>query len=77
MFARPRWEWPPFRKIDLARFKRQVEESVPQTRVLRPEIFHTYDLMQLKKRLHYTPLITFNSLFRLVSVGMPGPSMSQ
>jgi L-ascorbate metabolism protein UlaG (beta-lactamase superfamily) len=47
MFAPPGWRWPPIRKIDLALFKRQVEESVPQARVLVPEIFHTYDLMQV------------------------------
>jgi len=48
MFAPPGWGWPPIRKIDLAQFKRKVEEIVPQVRVLVPEIFHTYDLMAEK-----------------------------
>jgi L-ascorbate metabolism protein UlaG (beta-lactamase superfamily) len=35
---------PPLRRIDLARFGRMIEETAPETRVLLPEIFRTYDL---------------------------------
>jgi L-ascorbate metabolism protein UlaG (beta-lactamase superfamily) len=35
---------PPLRRIDLARFRRTIEEIAPETHVLLPEIFRTYDL---------------------------------
>jgi L-ascorbate metabolism protein UlaG (beta-lactamase superfamily) len=47
MFAPPRWAWPPIRTIDLPQFKRTIEEMSPQTSVLVPEIFKTYDLTQV------------------------------
>jgi L-ascorbate metabolism protein UlaG (beta-lactamase superfamily) len=45
MLAPPRWAWPPTCTIDLARFKRKIEEMSPRTTVLVPEIFKKYDLM--------------------------------
>ena len=47
MLAPPRWAWPPFGKIDLARFKRMIEEMSPLASVLVPEIFYSYDLNQV------------------------------
>jgi L-ascorbate metabolism protein UlaG (beta-lactamase superfamily) len=38
---------PPLRRIDLARFKDVVEQIVPGTLVLIPEMFHAYDLGEL------------------------------
>lgn len=35
---------PPLRRIDLASFKRMVEQIAPEVNVLVPEMFHAYDL---------------------------------
>lgn len=35
---------PPLKRMDLAQFKRMVEQIDPETRVLIPEMFRTYDL---------------------------------
>jgi len=44
MLAPPRRAWPPISIIDLAQFKRTIEEMSPPATVLLPEIFQTYDL---------------------------------
>jgi len=35
---------PPLKRLDLAQFKRMIEQLAPATRVLLPEMFHPYNL---------------------------------
>jgi L-ascorbate metabolism protein UlaG (beta-lactamase superfamily) len=43
-FELPRWELPPLKRIDLARFKETVRRIAPGAQVLIPEVLETYDL---------------------------------
>lgn len=42
----PRLAWPPLQRLNLAQFRRTIEHIAPETQVLEPQIFRTYDLMQ-------------------------------
>jgi len=43
-FQSPRWGWPPMGRVKLVEFKRMVEETMPGTQVLIPEMLRVYDL---------------------------------
>ncbi len=49
VLAPPRWAWPPVRRMDLPRFRQEVEQmardqGMPETEVWIPERFRPYDL---------------------------------
>ncbi len=50
MFKPPRWAWPPLQRVNLARFKRMVEQITPGVQVFTPKRFQVYDLCQLTNR---------------------------
>ncbi|MCJ7523580.1 MAG: MBL fold metallo-hydrolase [Dehalococcoidia bacterium] len=49
----PRWAVPPVRRINLTEFNTMIKQIAPRTRVIIPEIFHTYDITELTDSLKW------------------------
>jgi L-ascorbate metabolism protein UlaG (beta-lactamase superfamily) len=50
MLKPPTWSFPPLQRLNLAEFRQVVEQIAPQTKVLIPEMFRTYDIMDQMSR---------------------------
>lgn len=42
----PNWTHPPFQRLDLAQFRRTIEQTVPGVRVFLPQVLRTYPLAE-------------------------------